>query len=244
MLIKNSTHIKTKWIVCIVVLAYVNGFTQVGINTTDPHPSSVLHIESTDKGILIPRLTDVEIGTIESPAQGLLVFNTDENAFNIYIDDTIKWQGLTGYMQPSVKYTNTDLAVGGSQTVPLLGNLVWNDVAGLYTINTEAHSITVNETGLYRIIVNAVFTIASNNSSTQSMHIEVNEVPVGITDYFAVTKFNGHDVASLHLVEVLSLNANDEIIIKTENQDADEDEAAPTLNLKSAGSSSIFIEQL
>lgn len=55
---------------------------QTGINTTTPDPSSVLDIESTDKGLLIPRvfLTAVtDATTITSPAKSLVVFNTNTN---------------------------------------------------------------------------------------------------------------------------------------------------------------------
>jgi hypothetical protein len=52
---------------------------QVGINTTNPNSSSILEINASNKGILIPRvaLTSTEDETtIENPANSLLVFNT------------------------------------------------------------------------------------------------------------------------------------------------------------------------
>jgi hypothetical protein len=54
---------------------------QVGIGTTSPDDSSVLHIESDSKGILIPRLTTVERNSISLPAIGLLIFNTTTSRF-------------------------------------------------------------------------------------------------------------------------------------------------------------------
>ena len=54
---------------------------QVGIGTTNPHASTILDIESTDKGILIPRLTTTERNAITTPANGLLIFNTVTNIF-------------------------------------------------------------------------------------------------------------------------------------------------------------------
>jgi hypothetical protein len=57
-----------------------NMFCQVGINTTNPEPSSILDINSNDKGILIPRveITNLYDSTspILNPAHGLMVFNT------------------------------------------------------------------------------------------------------------------------------------------------------------------------
>ncbi|MEX0995645.1 MAG: hypothetical protein WDZ45_01195 [Flavobacteriaceae bacterium] len=58
----------------------INSFSQVGVGTTTPAPGSMLDIESTDKGLLIPRiaLTSTNIGAPITPAPslGLLVFNT------------------------------------------------------------------------------------------------------------------------------------------------------------------------
>jgi hypothetical protein len=56
--------------------------TGVGINTTgaDPDPSSILDVSATDKGVLIPRVALTNVNTaspITSPANGLLVYNTN-----------------------------------------------------------------------------------------------------------------------------------------------------------------------
>ncbi len=56
---------------------------QVGINTTTPNPSSALDIVSTDSGILIPRMNQVQRDLISSPANGLLIYQTD-NAPGFY----------------------------------------------------------------------------------------------------------------------------------------------------------------
>ncbi len=50
---------------------------QVGINTTTPHPSSMLELNSTVSGILIPRMTQVQKTAIATPATGLLIYQTD-----------------------------------------------------------------------------------------------------------------------------------------------------------------------
>ena len=50
--------------------------------------SAVLTITSTDKGILIPRMTAIERNAISNPATGLLVFDTDSNTF-LYFDSSV-----------------------------------------------------------------------------------------------------------------------------------------------------------
>ncbi|MEZ4874819.1 MAG: tail fiber domain-containing protein [Flavobacteriaceae bacterium] len=68
---------------------------QVGINTTTPDPSSELDISSTDGGILIPRMTQVERDAIASPATGLMIYQTN-NTPGFYYYDGATWQGING----------------------------------------------------------------------------------------------------------------------------------------------------
>ncbi|WP_431472286.1 hypothetical protein [Nonlabens sp. SCSIO 43208] len=67
-------------------------YSQVGINTNSPDPSAMLDIDSVDKGLLTPRMTTAQRDAITSPATGLLVFDTDLNAFQ-YFDGTV-WVSL------------------------------------------------------------------------------------------------------------------------------------------------------
>ena len=48
-----------------------------------PDPSAILDLQSTTKGFLMPRMTDVQRDAITSPATGLAVYNTDSNAFQV-----------------------------------------------------------------------------------------------------------------------------------------------------------------
>jgi|GEM_PF-525396 len=56
---------------------------QVGIQTDTPDPSSALEIESTDKGLLIPRVTLsanlLSPSPVTAPATGLLIYNSGPN---------------------------------------------------------------------------------------------------------------------------------------------------------------------
>ena len=72
---------------------------QVGIGTANPDPSAILHIQSTNKGVLLPKvdlknLTDRN--TVNGPTEGLLVYNKTVNSANnlrkgFYIWDNEKW---------------------------------------------------------------------------------------------------------------------------------------------------------
>ncbi|MES2774625.1 MAG: FG-GAP repeat protein [Bacteroidota bacterium] len=60
----------------------------IGIGTP-PAPSAMLHVQSTSKGLLIPRMTTAQRKAINNPETGLLVFDTDKNT--IYMYDALKW---------------------------------------------------------------------------------------------------------------------------------------------------------
>ena len=64
---------------------------QVGIGTTTPDASSVLDIQSTSKGLLIPRMTSAQRTAISNPTAGLLVFDTTTQSFSFF---TTSWGEL------------------------------------------------------------------------------------------------------------------------------------------------------
>ena len=52
-------------------------YAQVGINTSSPDNSAALDIVSTNKGVLIPRMTTAQRLAIATPTPGLLVYDND-----------------------------------------------------------------------------------------------------------------------------------------------------------------------
>jgi hypothetical protein len=61
----------------VILLVSVKSFSQTGIGTTTPNSSAKLEIAATDKGLLIPRMTAAQRTAITTPANGLLVYQTD-----------------------------------------------------------------------------------------------------------------------------------------------------------------------
>jgi FG-GAP repeat len=64
----------------------------VGIGTTTPNGTAALDISSTNKGMLIPRLSTTQRKGISSPATGLLVFDTDKGTVMFF--DGSAWRAL------------------------------------------------------------------------------------------------------------------------------------------------------
>ncbi|MAO07165.1 MAG: hypothetical protein CL596_00470 [Alteromonas sp.] len=66
-------------VINILMLLPLVAFSQVGINTTNPDPSSILDLNASDKGLLVPRIAlsgTTDNSTIVNPVESLLVYNT------------------------------------------------------------------------------------------------------------------------------------------------------------------------
>lgn len=57
---------------------------QVGIGTITPDPSAKLDISSSTLGFLPPRMTTAQRNAINTPAAGLIIFNTTSGCINVY----------------------------------------------------------------------------------------------------------------------------------------------------------------
>ncbi len=69
-------------------------FSQVAINANGntANTSAMLDISSTSKGLLIPSMSSSQRGDITSPANGLLVYDTDTKSFWFYNSTASEWQ--------------------------------------------------------------------------------------------------------------------------------------------------------
>jgi hypothetical protein len=57
---------------------------QIGINIMDPDSSALLHLESTKKGFLAPRMNTAQRDSIIGPADGLLIYNSADSAYQFF----------------------------------------------------------------------------------------------------------------------------------------------------------------
>ena len=75
----NPQAMKLPAVINILMLLPLVAFSQVGINTTNPDPSSILDLNASDKGLLVPRIAlsgTTDNSTIVNPVESLLVYNT------------------------------------------------------------------------------------------------------------------------------------------------------------------------
>ena len=94
----------------------------VGIGTLNPNPSSLLELSTTDKGLLIPRLTTNERLSIVNPANALLVYDINLNCF-YFFKSIGGWSSLCDLIM-NTQITNGDLLITLSNgTVINVGNV-------------------------------------------------------------------------------------------------------------------------
>ncbi|NOY50973.1 MAG: hypothetical protein GXO88_10485 [Chlorobi bacterium] len=110
---------------------------QVGILTDTPHASSALEIYSTNKGLLIPRLSLTSNlnspSPVSSPATGLLIFNSGANqALGFYYWNGSKWV--------STSYSTNNWSITGNSGTSVSNNFLGttdNQHLAIKTNNTE-----------------------------------------------------------------------------------------------------------
>ena len=112
---------------------------QVGINTdgSNPDASAMLDVKSTDKGMLLPRLTTTQRTTISSPATGLLVYDVTTKTFWYYDtqwneirngSNNISPEDLLGTvnLDPTCAEVKASLGIADSdQDIKIIGNYAY-----------------------------------------------------------------------------------------------------------------------
>lgn len=124
----------------------------VGIGTLTPAPSALLDVDAAsgnNKGILIPRLTAIQRLAIVSPANSLLVFDTDSSCFFYWNAITSGWKslcnaGTTGAMG-STGATGSTGIIGMSGTTGSSG--VIGSTGGTGTMGSTGSTGNTGSTG-------------------------------------------------------------------------------------------------
>lgn len=138
-------------------------FAQVGVGTITPDQSAQLDVNSTNKGLLAPRMTLAQRGTIPTPADGLLIYQTD-NTPGFYMRESGQWVRLANM---------SNLNVSGSAIIPyasgtpvvlttVLGGLL--NTSSLVGFGSSATGVsiaggTVDLTGGSGILLNTAFSM-------------------------------------------------------------------------------------
>jgi hypothetical protein len=131
----TPTRFKALLLPLLFLLTFSSAFAQVGIGTTTPNANSVLELNSTNKGLLIPRMTTVQrvtFGlTLGAADEGMVVMDTDLNTL-------LLWNG-SSFTSPSRDWRTT-----GNNNVSI----------GDYLGTTDNADLSIRTNGIERIGIN------------------------------------------------------------------------------------------
>jgi|GEM_PF-1673173 len=163
-----------KHIMIFAVLLGSLAYGQVGINTEEPNPNSLLHVSesasgstpSLFKGVLIPRYTDSErdndFPVLGNEDNGLLIYNTDTDCYNYWSQQAVAWMQICGKsLIETAVFICTDVKVNGS----------YIDNKPLTPVNTIVYTVMVTEEGPYDIsyTINGM-TFSGNGTLSVGVH--------------------------------------------------------------------------
>lgn len=140
---KKKSHRTIKKIVCVFLLLTSFGIqAQTRMGTSQPESSSALEISSSDKGLLVPRMTTAQRDAIETPAQGLLIYNTTLSGFN-YFD--VQWNDYQNHTKSFHSNAVNTIATAMTTNQVVSGMTLAPAIAGKYkvTFNSQYNNAPI-----------------------------------------------------------------------------------------------------
>ena len=143
---------------------------KVGDNPTTIDGSALLELESTNKGFLSPRMSEVQMNGINSPADGLMVYCTDCSPKGFYYFDGVSWKRILG--------PKSEVSTNGTAVVSSYGDAACSGgsgtITGSMTVKNAVSGVTmelyadVTQVGTWSItaIQNGVTFTASDTFTT------------------------------------------------------------------------------
>ncbi len=146
----------------LIVFITISGtsFAQIGIGTNTPDPSALLDLNSTSKGLLMPRMTTLQQTNLVRPAIGLTIYNTTTSQI-----ETNKGDGLGGALWTSASTTGTTALPGTNTNQLATTAFVLANNFGSYASVNEI--VPISTTSLTDVLVNGM--IVSPPSGTYSV---------------------------------------------------------------------------
>lgn len=175
----KNYNLKSIFIVIVIFLGTVNIFAQVGIGTTSPDTTSMLDIQSTTKGVLIPRMLSGERTSIASPANGLLVFDTTSNSFWFYNIDA--WKELTTVS--SIVDSDGDTKVEVEKTLDL--DEINFKTSGVERMKIDANGViimgdsTASNKNYTKITTDGSLSYVGEATRWEDLKVPVNSIKIG-----------------------------------------------------------------
>ena len=154
----------------------------VSINSTGaaPDPSAILDLTSTDKGFLLPRMSEIQRDSIQNPAEGLMIYNLTTDCINMW--DGAIWKASCfdcSFSNPVIS-SNSPICQGDSLMVQVgsvsnatyswVGPNGFSSINQNFTIpnanpvNSGVYYLTIDVTGCPSRVIQYVISVSANPS--------------------------------------------------------------------------------
>ena len=140
-----------------LLVATTMSFAQVGVGTSSPDASAVLDIVSTTKMLAPPRMTEVQMNAISTPAEGGMLYCTDCTPKGFFVYNGIEFVPIVTTPGPVATSAlaevledsaSTGGASNANSTAVTFSQLTDTGVTGLDSANTAAYQAAIaSETG-------------------------------------------------------------------------------------------------
>jgi len=159
----------------------------VGIGTITPATSAMLHINSTTKGLLTPRLTSAQRTAIASPANGLLVYDTSTNGFWYFNGSTWVQVSNNSWFVTNNNIINTNSGNVGIGTNSPVYKLEVNGNGAFYgtTVNFGFNGQQYLFTGGALRLTNAASATVTNSLLISGNQVQSYSTDAGLMDEFS-----------------------------------------------------------
>ncbi|MFZ4931161.1 hypothetical protein [Chryseobacterium sp. Mn2064] len=208
---------KRSYILLLLIIAQIT-YAQVAIGKTTVAPSAVLEVsESTNKGVLLPRVDIVDIlnntSPVNNPVEGLVVYNKGNSISpGVYIWKNNRWTqmadtyNLVSYM---ILQRTTDYAILGNLANGTYKNftdaaftVLSNDIGASYNSGTGGITLPGNSGYLVNVCLNIKTNLESTSLGIGGTPLHLHQYlvrlvdPVSGTQYGKTISINAQSIAS------------------------------------------------
>ena len=137
---------------------------------TPPDGSAMLDVQSTTKGMLVPRMSSSQRNAINTPATGLLVYQTDSPAGYYYYTGT-NWIGIEGVGEGAISSSSCIDYDGNAYLTVTIGTQTWmaENLRVLHYRNGDAIA-HVTDNGAWAALTSGAYCWYGNDQATYAKY--------------------------------------------------------------------------
>jgi len=170
-----------KYITLMLIMIGNFVFSQVGIGTATPHPSSDLDLGDINKALYLNRVSNT--ASINDPQPGMMIYDISEQCVKVYQNDPPKWSGcmdsvsgvVSGFTCGSASFSPATATQGavynGTLTIPYTGGNGGTYPAQSFTQNGLTFTLTAGNFSIGN--GNLVYTINGTPATSGAMSVNI-----------------------------------------------------------------------